>query len=72
MRLLMTRDSRRGLGGFGHLAQYTVVSNAPGPSNFQNVMNRFVPFKFFAEQIEEEETSKQYPPASVLSYEFLE
>jgi hypothetical protein len=47
------------LGGFGHLAQYTAVHTQPGPSNGTGVMNRFGIFRFFAEQVCEEEVSEQ-------------
>jgi len=46
MRLLTTRDAWRGLGGFGHLAQYNAIQAGPGPANWQDVMNRFASFKF--------------------------
>src|SRR6266849_10325551 len=47
-RRLTARNTRRGLGGFGHLAKYTAVQAAPGFSNWRDVPNRFARFKFFA------------------------
>src|SRR5260370_42138390 len=51
MRLLAARNNWRGLGGFGHLAQYTAVHTRPGPSNGTGVVDRFGSFRFFAEQV---------------------
>jgi hypothetical protein len=48
MGLLTICGAWRGLGGFSHLAQYTAVWNAPGPSNWRVVTNRFDGFKFSA------------------------
>jgi len=47
------------LGGFGHPAQYNAIQAGPGYSNWQDVMNRFARFKFFAEQVYEKEAGRQ-------------
>jgi len=59
MRLLITCDRGRGLGGFGHLAQYNAVRTWFGCSNWRGVMHHFVRFKFFAEQAFGEEAGRQ-------------
>jgi hypothetical protein len=47
------------LGGFGHLAQYNAIQAGPAHSNWQDVMNRFASFNFFAEQVCEKEAGRQ-------------
>ena len=59
MRLLTTVDAWRGLGGFGHLAQYTAIRTMLGSSKYRAVMNRFARFKFFAEHACEENADTQ-------------
>src|SRR3989440_12003738 len=49
MRLLPARNTVRGLGGFGHLRQYTAIKSAPGFSYHHDVPNRFTGFERFAE-----------------------
>jgi hypothetical protein len=50
MRLLMTLDTWRGFGGFGHRAQYTAVQTTSVSSNWHDVMNYFAGFKSFADE----------------------
>jgi hypothetical protein len=47
------------LSGFGHLAHYTALQTASGPSNWHDVMNRFDGLNFFVEPIYAEETDAQ-------------
>jgi len=47
--LLPARNTGRGLGGFGHLPQYTAIKSAPGFSYHRDVPNRFTGFERFAE-----------------------
>jgi len=49
MRLLATRNTGGGLGGFGHLPQYTLIKSKPGSSYHREVLNRSVHFKFFVD-----------------------
>ena len=51
MRLLTGDDAWRGLGGFGHLAQYTADQTMLVASNEPAVMNCFGCFKFFVGRI---------------------
>jgi hypothetical protein len=59
MRLWTNCGTCRGLGGFGHLAQYTAVQTELGSSNRRDVMNRFARFKFFAQPVCEGVADKQ-------------
>ena len=60
MRLLTGGGIWRGLGGFGHLAQYNAIQAGPGYVNWHDVMmNRFARFKFFAEQVGDKEADGQ-------------
>src|SRR5713101_10213452 len=51
LRRMTAGDTGRGMGGFGHLAQYTAVLAAPGLSKVRDVPNRFARFKFFANKV---------------------
>ena len=62
MRPLAACNARRGLGGFGHLPQYTLIKTLPGLSYHRDVMNRFAGFKSFAERRGEGlSEGKKYP-----------